>query len=341
MKVPAPRKLKSGTWFIQLRLGGESIAVKGNTEKECRRQAELIKAEYRSGKRIAAAAPITLSQAIDAYIVRRENTLSPSTIRGYRTIQRSYLPSVTNSPLSDVKDWQKVVNDLASHYSSKTVKNTWRFLCSILRENSITPPVIALPQIVQKEHLFLEPEQVSVFVDAVKDSPCAIPALLALHSLRRSEIMALTWSNVDLKKNTIRVSGAAVFNEEQKLVQKETNKNSTSARTLPIMIPELRQALEAAKQKNGPVVTCNPNTIWAQINRVCASCNLPEVGTHGLRHSFASLAYHLGLSEMETMELGGWADIQTMRKIYTHLAKADRLKAQNKMAEFFANRPPV
>ena len=31
---------------------------------------------------------------------------------------------------------------------------------------------------------------------------------------------------------------------------------------------------------------------------------MPEVGTHGLRHSFASLAYHLGMSELETMELG-------------------------------------
>ena len=25
MKVPEPRKLKSGTWFLQMRLGGESV----------------------------------------------------------------------------------------------------------------------------------------------------------------------------------------------------------------------------------------------------------------------------------------------------------------------------
>lgn len=65
--------------------------------------------------------------------------------------------------------------------------------------------------------------------------------------------------------------------------------------------------------------------------------SLPEVGVQGLRHSFASLAYHLKLSEQETMQLGGWSDYKTMRKIYTHLAKVDRLKAENKITSFFSS----
>ena len=51
MKVPEPRKLKSGTWFIQMRLGGESVPVSAATRTECIRQAEKIKADYRNGKR--------------------------------------------------------------------------------------------------------------------------------------------------------------------------------------------------------------------------------------------------------------------------------------------------
>ena len=50
MKVPEPRKLQSGTWFIQLRLGGVSVPVSATTKKECIRQAQLIKAEHQSGK---------------------------------------------------------------------------------------------------------------------------------------------------------------------------------------------------------------------------------------------------------------------------------------------------
>jgi hypothetical protein len=51
MKVPEPRKLKSGTWFIQMRLGGESVPVSAATRTECIRQAEKIKADYRNGKK--------------------------------------------------------------------------------------------------------------------------------------------------------------------------------------------------------------------------------------------------------------------------------------------------
>ena len=71
------------------------------------------------------------------------------------------------------------------------------------------------------------------------------------------------------------------------------------------------------------------------MEKICKTLGVPNVGAHGLRHSFASLAYHLRFSEMETMEIGGWSDHNTMRKIYTHLARMDRLKAQDSMAQFY------
>ena len=35
MKVPKPRKLASGTWFVQMRLDGESVPVSAATRTEC------------------------------------------------------------------------------------------------------------------------------------------------------------------------------------------------------------------------------------------------------------------------------------------------------------------
>lgn len=148
--------------------------------------------------------------------------------------------------------------------------------------------------------------------------------------------MAVDWADIDLDAKTIRVSGAAVIDEHKKLVRKEANKNKSSARTIPIMIPALYAALEAAHDKSGAVVRCYPNTIYKQVNAICEQTGLPLVGVHGLRHSFASLGYHLGVPELEMMRLGGWADNQTMIRIYTHIANADRVKAENAMAGFFA-----
>ena len=35
------------------------------------------------------------------------------------------------------------------------------------------------------------------------------------------------------------------------------------------------------------------------------------------------------------MKLGGWSDIQTMRKIYTHIAEKDMIRAEDKLQKFF------
>lgn len=49
------------------------------------------------------------------------------------------------------------------------------------------------------------------------------------------------------------------------------------------------------------------------------------------------LAYELGLSEMETMALGGWSDAGTMRKIYTHLSNSRRSEGVAQLGAFYAS----
>lgn len=336
--VPKATQKPSGSWFIQLRLGGQSYPVTATTEKECIQEATRIKSEWKAGKleRKTAAGP-TLSEAIDAYIAKRGNTLSPSTIDGYRRIQRNRFRAVMGCPVNEVHDWQSICDTEAAICSPKTLRNAYRFVASVLRENSVTPQPVTMPTLQNNPRPWLEPEQIKLLVASAKGTPGELPALLALHSLRRSEILALQWDNVDLKSGRITVQGAVVQNEEHQFIRRESNKNATSARTVPIMIPELRAALEAVPPDNrvGCVVACSAHAVANRINSLCRSAGLPEVGTHGLRHSFASLAYHLQMTELECMEIGGWADAATMRKIYTHLAAADRLKAENKMSAFY------
>ena len=348
MHIPKPRRMSSGNYFIQLRLGGESITVTAPTERECVNQAKYVKSEYITGRRTAKPEKSvsklpTLGQAVDSYIENRSSVLSPSTIRGYTTIRRTRFKSIMDTSLSDIasEQWQRAVNLEAKLCSAKTLKNSWGFLTSVITDATGSPPPrVKLPQIVANERPFLEPEQIRPFIEAIHDTPVEIPALMALSSLRRSEIVALRWENIDLEKKTIRVSGAAVFKEDNVLKQKKENKNRSSARTVPKMIDELLIALTKAKKDAGLVVTCNPNTIWAQINRICAKNDLPQIGVHGLRHSFVSLAYHLGVPEKIVMEIGGWSDYQTMRKIYTHIARSDVAKYTTEFKNFFSPKKP-
>lgn len=345
MRVPTPRQLPSGSWYIQLRLGGESIPITTATRRECVSQAQIIKADYLAGrtikkKTLPPAPEMTLRELIDAYIQKYKPVLSPATVRGYCVIRDNRFQRHMATKLCDLPDWQQIINEETGKCSAKTLRNAWGLIRAALTDARQDVPTVTLPQIVSNERPFLTSEEIRRFVAAVHGSPFEIPILLGLHGLRRSEIAALDWRQVDLKVGVIHVEGALVPDENGHYVRKRTNKNQTSKRPVPIMIPELRAALEAVSKsdRTGPVVRCHINSIYKAVNSICKREGLPQIGAHGLRHSFASLGHYVGVPEHEMQILGGWKDAGTMRKIYEHIEKDALIRSENAMAAFFA--PP-
>ena len=326
MKVPTPRRLPSGNFFIRLRLGGDDIGVTASTAAECRQRVQLIKAQHLAGKRKAPKHDKTLREEIDAYIAARSNTLSPLTIRGYRIIQKNRFQPIMDRVPAKIKpgEWQGIVNEEAALCAPKTLKNAWGFIRTVIHEvTGEYPPDVKLPAQVQNSHGFLTPDQIRTFVRAVAPTQYAIPALLALSSLRISEIEALRWEDIPKDLKLIRVAGAVVLDEKNNRVKKAANKTASSTRSVPIIIPELAAALKRERQKHGPVMVISQNSLRYGIRKICEANSLPDVGIHGLRHSFASLAYHLQIPEMIAAEIGGWSDTATMHRIYTHIAQED------------------
>ena len=339
MKIPKIRKLPSGAYTCQLRVNGQSISI---TDERY----DVVEAKayaYKSGLMAAQGANATnlsLRQAIDLYIESRKNTLSPSTIRGYRIIQENRFSQLMSKKISalNVQVCQRACNEEARHYSAKTMSNSWRFVQSVIKEYGGEEIRVRLPQRTKTERPFLSADEIPIFIEAIKGSTAEVPALLALCSLRISETLALTYSNIDFVNNRIKVSGAVVTDENNLLVKKATNKTLSSARYVPIFIPELLEILAEEKSNHSPdepVVKMTQRMIYTHINNACKSNGLPPVGIHGLRHSFASLAYSLGVPELVTMQIGGWSDFGTMRKIYTHIAESQKEKNVKELSAFF------
>jgi len=341
MKVPKPTKLSSGNWRIQLRLNGVSIPVIASTKTECIHQAELIKAEHNSGKRIRKPkTDQTIKELVESYVKSRKTVLSPATIAGYQTIIDNRFKAYINKKPKEITDWQEVINDeVKTGIKSKTLKNSWALIAAALKYHKLECPDVKLPQIVQSSRPWLDAEQIKTFIKAIKGQDCEIAALLALHSLRRSEILGLTWDKIDLENDIIHIEGSAVPGEKNRLVYKETNKTKNSRRDVPIMIPRLKEAILSIPEdkRTGKIYTRYQNILWRDINRICKDNNLPEIGVHGLRHSWVSLAHHVGMPEQEAMLIGGWENAQTMHKIYEHISEKDRIKAENKIKQFFKN----
>lgn len=349
MKVPKAKKVSSGNWFIRLRLGGENVNVTAPTEKQCTREAAAIKAEYLSGKRAPKPeqpdkppSP-TLTQAIDDYIGKKDRTLSPSTIRGYRAIQKHRFQILMGRAVDDIQDdeWQSLINAELALASPKTVVNAFAFIRTVIRQQTgheIPMDGITMPSVPPADTAFLSADEIPKFVEAIKDSRVAVAALLALSSLRISEISALNWEHIPENPTFIKVSGAVVRGSDSAWVKKKQNKNRTSTRSVPILIPELSEAIERLRKPSGPVMDYDQDTLRVEVHKACQRAKITDVTVHGLRHSFASLAYHLQVPEKIAMEIGGWSDPGTMHKIYTHIAQSDITRYQTAMADFYAKK---
>lgn len=340
IKVPTARQLPSGNWFVQLRINGESIPITEPTEREAIAKAMAIKDGIIKHKKITNA-DRPLTEAIDLWIADNEHRLSPATVRGYVSCQKNGFKKLMRMPCGKIteKVAASAINEECKKYAAKTVVNRWGFISQVLEwatSERISPD---LPQVVTTPKEFLDQEDLDTFLDYIEGKPVEITALLAISSLRRSEIAALDWDNgdIDLKYGWIHVRGAVVPDKDHKMVKKDENKNETSRRDVPIIEP-LRKALEAVENKSGRVVPIHPATMLTWINNACKEAGVPEVGCHGLRHSFASLCQILKMPPIAIMEIGGWKDRATMDKIYTHVSKKTKEKYSNQFTDHFKDR---
>ena len=335
LKNPTPVELPSGVYRCQVTVNGERLGVTDPDPDVAHAKALALKAKLVQQQKNLPR--LTLRKAIDDYIASKGESLSPSTRYGYRSIQRTRFQTAMDLDLNQITDdqWQEFCN--REECSPKTLKNAWMFITSVIYRATKRRVQVSLPAIPRNERPYLSHDQILVFVQAVAGERCEIPALLALCSLRRSEILGLHWRDIDLERRLVNVHGASVMGEDSKMVYKDTNKNATSQRLVPILIPQLEDAVrERAGDPEDTVVTGNANQLWAQINAVCDQTGLPRVGVHGLRHSFASLAYYLGIPEKVAMEIGGWKNSKTMHDIYTHIAQQDIADRAKEIRAFYS-----
>jgi len=94
---------------------------------------------------------------------------------------------------------------------------------------------VTLPRKKQKEIQILTKEQRDRFLEVLKEDRLgAAFATLLLAGLRRSELLALTWQDIDFKNETISVTKGLVYTKEKGLVIQEP-KTEKSKRIVPIL----------------------------------------------------------------------------------------------------------
>lgn len=342
MKVPEPRRLPSGTWFVQLRLGGESVPVTAPTEKECRDTAALIKAEYKAGKRTVQKQEndITLAQAIDKYIASRRNRLKDRTVEQYEYIRDFRFQSIMQLPLSKItnakldkaleEELQKPSRK-GGTVSPKTVTDAYMLIASVLHKYAPSIDTnVDLPEIQRTFPELIPPAEI---FRAVKGTDVELPTLLAMWlSLSMSEIRGLTKSK-SIRKNKLYIV-ETVVDVKGKPVRKAGGKEETRPRVFDIP-PYLQKLLDDV---DGDIIeTRSGHAVYMRFQKVLEQAGLPKMKFHALRHINASIMADIGIPSPVAQERGGWKTDSTMKAVYTHTFDSSRREADKRINEYFEN----
>lgn len=331
VRVPIPQK-RGKKWRAQVTLGEERILVTGDSEEEYYAKARAARSRQIEIKKSPPS--VKLGEAIDIFLRDHQNVISPSTLNQYESYRKTRFKNYLDEPCNKI-NWQRMIDEEAKHYAPKTVKNGWSLASESVRYVGVEVPEVKLPKKRKAKRNWLDYEQIQTFLTAVEGKPYELGALLALNGLRRSELLYLSAEDIDTEKGTINVHGAAVVGRGNKLVYKDYNKNETSTRIVHIVIPRI---IDLASGKKGRLITTNPTTLYGSINDVCRKAGLPDVGVHGLRHSYVSLCFHLHVRPDTVMREGGYSNMQTVNEVYRHLAEQDANEDIKRVQSFFATK---
>lgn len=294
--------------------------------------------------------PAKRTDTVETYLARyiatgRATGLSPSTLLGYRRIaKRAYKPLLNRSidalTLDQVQDY---VNEQAERgLSPKSLRNELSLLsCAIRRVRpDLRLDMVRLPRRTVSEMQIPNNEQVARMLDASQDTPLYIPLLLAsMCGLRRSEICALNWSDVDLKRRTIHIHSAEVKNDDGGFTVKGTK---TAAGDRVIHIPST-VAEELAKNRtlSRRVTDLTPDAITRRYERLLDRLtdeDHPRIPGrfHDLRHYHASVMVAVGAPDKYISSDMGHASMEMVRRVYGHVMR-DRQQVINEQMENHAD----
>lgn len=319
MKVPAAKKLPSGAWRIQVMLDGQRVGRTFPTEREAVAWAVSVKAGTEEAK--GAPKHTTLHDAIDTYIESKDQVLSPSTIRGYRAIQKHRFPQLMRRDVYQLTqlEVQRAVNKEAKSVSPKTLKNALGLVLSVLEMCGVEMSGINLPPVIRQRKKYLQPGDIGRLIDAAEGDLCEVPILMAVWlGMRRSEILGLCWDCVDAEHSTISVRRALVPDEHHQWVLKDCPKTSASLRTIPC--PQyIMDKIKALPYRDGRVFRLHPDTFRRHVHAACQRAGITDSTVHGLRHTNAAVMHYLGVDDAHAMARGGWSSEATYKRTYSYV----------------------
>ena len=233
--------------------------------------------------------------------------------------------------------------------SRKTIKHYLSFVSGIfdyairiemLTKNPCTN--VKLPPETHSEKKIYTPEQAEEFVDLLySEAPLKhqlFATIAIICGLRRSEIVGLRYSDIDVETRILRIERAANYSRKQKEMYVGETKTAGSVRVirLPQIVIDLflRYKMQEMNQKrfmgiehsDSDFLFCDTTYTKIMYNgipynylkKMCAKHGMDFYGIHSMRHFVASAMIAKGTDVKTVSEILGHSTPTTTLEIYTH-----------------------
>jgi len=303
---------------------------------------------------------ITLREAAEAWLVgvrsaairnRSGHTYKPSAIRGYETaLLARVLPELGGARLSEIRrvDLQEFADRLcAAGLDASTVRNTLMPLRVIFRravargDLAVNPTTgLELPAVEGRRERIAAPAEAEALLGALPERDRALWATAMYAGLRRGELLALRWEDVDLAAGVIHVDRS--WDAKEGVV---APKSRAARRTVPIA-GVLREQLVEHKLRSGRHVGLvfgtgtarpfTPSNIRKRANAAWAHAGFDPIGLHECRHTFASLMIAAGVNAKALSAYMGHSSVTITYDRYGHLMPGNESEAADLLDEYLA-----
>ena len=304
------------------------------TKNDATTAMDTAQSEARRGLSPARGAVLTRDY-LKEWLASCAGRVSPKTEEGYkRIVNRHLIPALGAVRLEYLTPAmvQRYCRDkLAAGLTAQTVLHQFRCLSTALeaavRLQMIPRNVCGAvdpPRVRRRPPKTLTSEETAVLLESLAPTNLYLPALIAIATgMRESEILALTWRDIDLDRAAISLSGSLSETKEGGLIRKTPKSGAGRQIAMPAFLVEalrLHRALSVhdyvcCREDGAPE---RPIVFGNRWRRHMKKRGL-TVTFHQLRHTHATIALELGIHPKIVQERLGHSRVGVTLDIYSHV----------------------
>ena len=348
------KKRKDGRYATTVMIGykadgrANNVFLSAKTEKELRDKVAELKSKMKTGELIKES-DMLLCDYITSWIDTYKTSVSINTRAMYENAVNKHIkPELGQLPINKIvrSDVQRLINDNTDHpRTCEIIKMTLVQILNSAVDDKLVYENVAKKVTLPKRQKSEKRTLTDLEKDAIKKADFtlqerALVMFLFYFGLRRGEVLALTKSDVDLKKKVLTVNKAVVFDVNTPVVKKGA-KSDAGNRTIPVpehAVAFLRDFLKSVDTfylfpgKNAEtlsktqyvkmwdrIVKKMNDAVTSEQEKTIGSQPINGLTAHIFRHNYCTMLYYSGISQKKAVELMGHSDIKMIMEVYAHL----------------------